>query len=265
MQCSAELYRMKLLFALGIVLLTDAATAGKPEEFIFNEYMVIYTIYFLYCSYTQKKACTFNLDTSSPTYPPHLVDASNTIVQPTLINGTRVITLAANQQVTVACEGASNVLTATGAQLNNLTCVSGSALNLGSTSYAYSQLGCKTQVKETVKETTGACSNGGTQIEIGWQVGAAFINQLTICHVKSTAETLYSIDTIYGASIAADDKSNTRPSFRKGNYYTGVDVDTAYSQAGQNATVRNTVGSSSLAAQYIDLSKSYYFARGHFA
>ena len=56
-----------------------------------------------------------------------------------------------------------------------------------------------------------------------------------------------------------------RPAFRKGNYYTGIDMDTAYSQTGQTATVAKIVGSSTLAAQYIDVGKSYYFARGHLA
>ena len=56
-----------------------------------------------------------------------------------------------------------------------------------------------------------------------------------------------------------------RPSFHKGNYYTGVDVDAAYSQAGQTATLAKILGSSPLAAQYVDVSNSRYFARGHLA
>ena len=154
-------------------------------------------------------ACTYNLDTSSPTYPPHLVDSSNKIIQPTLVSGARLITLAANQQVTVACEGTSNVLSATGQQLNTGTCVSGTTLKIGTTSYSYSQLGCSSAVKESFKES-GTCGTGGTTVEVGWQVGSAFINQMTICHVKSNGNNLYSIDTIYGRNIDADDKGNTR-------------------------------------------------------
>jgi hypothetical protein len=153
--------------------------------------------------------CTFNLDTSSPAFPPHIVDAANSIVQPTLISGVRVLTLAANQQVTVACEGTGNVLTATGKQFNTATCVSGSALTIGTTSYTYDQLTCKIAVKESFKEI-GACENGGTIVQIGWTVGTAFINQITTCHVKSKGYTLYAIDTVNGLNIAADDKSNAR-------------------------------------------------------
>lgn len=175
----------------------------------------------------------------------------------------RILTLADNQQVSVACEGTGNVLLSTNVQFNSASCVPGtSTLKVGTLTLAFSSLGCKAAVKETIK-ATGTCSTTGTQIEIGWQQASSFINQITICHNKSNANTLYSIDKIYGANIDADDQTNTRPSFRKGSYFVGIDVDTAYSQSGQNVTVANLVGSSSLAVQYIDLSKSYYFARGH--
>ena len=177
----------------------------------------------------------------------------------------RTITLAANQAVKVACEGTGNVLIATNAQVNSATCASsGSSLQVGTQSLAYSALGCTTAVKETIKET-GTCSTSGTQIEIGWQVSTTFINQITVCHVQTNDNTLYTIDTIPGANVAADDKANERPSFRKGNYFVGVDVDTAYSQAGQLAVVSGIVGSDTLGAQYIDVGNSYYFARGHLA
>lgn len=165
----------------------------------------------------------------------------------------------------MACEGTGNVLSATGVQFNTATCAaSGSNLQVGSQNLAYSSLGCSAAVKETIKET-GTCGTGGTQIEIGWTVNTAFINQMTICHVESNDNTLYAVDTIYGANIAADDKDNARPSFRKGSYFVGVDVDTAYSQAGQLDTVSTIVGSPTLGAQYINVDLSYYFARGHLA
>ncbi|XP_057378510.1 uncharacterized protein LOC130700475 [Daphnia carinata] len=227
-------------------------------------FTVLFTTLFLLLD-SSSADCTFNLDTSSPAYPPHLVDSFGKIIQPTLQNGVRIITLADNQDVTVACEGTGNVLTATNVQINSGKCVTaGSSLQIGTQNLAYGSLGCKTAVKETIKET-GTCAVGGTQIEIGWQVSTRFINQMTICHVKSTANTLYSINAICGANVAADDKSNLRPSFRKGAFYVGINVDTAYSQAGQNVSVANIVGSAQLATTYIDVGKSYYFARGHLA
>ncbi len=252
----------------------------QVKSFIFiafrNRYLSLFSVL----------ACTFNLDTSSPTYPPHFVDTTGKIIQPTLESGVlkiniyfkinkeeltfetknkvRTITLAVGQQLSVACEGST--LIATGAQYNAATCsATGTRLQVGGQALDYSNLGCVAQPKETFRES-GTCGTGGTQVEIGWQTTSTiYSNQMTICHVKSNANTLYTIDTIYGANIAADDKGNERPDFRKGNYYVGIDVSTAYTQAQQLITVTDIVGSSTLASQYIDVDKSYYFARGHLA
>ena len=171
--------------------------------------------------------------------------------------------MAANQQLSVACEGST--LTATGAQYNPATCVSGNTLQVGTKNLGYLDLGCVAQPKESFAES-GTCGIGGTQVQIGWKTTSTiFTNQITVCHVKSNANTLYSIHTIYGANIAADDKANARPSFRKGNYFTGINVDTAYTEAQQLVMVGNIVGDSTLTSQYINASKSYYFARGHLA
>ena len=48
----------------------------------------------------------------------------------------------------------------------------------------------------------------------------------------------------------------------QGRYYAGIDVNRAYSQAGQLLTMTRMFGTR-LAQQYINLSKNYYLARGH--
>ena len=173
----------------------------------------------------------------------------------------RIITLAANQAITVACE--NNALTATGAQFNAAKCGSSasSSLTIGTTSYTYDQLGCNSLPKESFIES-GTCGTGGVNVQIVFQQATTYIESIKICHVKSNANTLYSINTVFGASCTADDTTHTRPDFRKGNYYVGIDVATAYTQAQQLITMTDIVGSSTLAAQYIDVGKSYYFARG---
>ena len=175
----------------------------------------------------------------------------------------RTITLASNQQLTVACEGSGNVLTATGTQFNSAKCESSasSSLTIGTTSYTYDQLGCNSLPKESFIES-GTCGTGGVNVQIVFQQATTYIESIKICHVKSNANTLYSINTVFGASCTADDTTHTRPDFRKGNYYVGIDVATAYTQAGETTVVTNIVGSPSLAATYIDIAKSFYFARG---
>ena len=203
------------------------------------------------------------MDTSSPKNPPHLINARNEIIHPVLQQKKRIIDLGANQQIVISCPGNGNKLKATGIQNNEATCVSDSSVKIGGRRLHYLNLECSSAVKETLKEV-GSCT-GGNRIEIGWQKDTDFINQITICHDKSNANTLYAIDTIVGASINADDESNKRPSFRKAKYYTGIDVETAYSQAGQMNTMSRILASDQLVSQYINVSKSYYFARGHFS
>jgi hypothetical protein len=133
----------------------------------------------------------------------------------------------------------------TNTQFNAAKCdaTTGSTFTIGTISYTYSQLGCKTQPKESFIES-GTCGIGGVNIQIGWQQASSFIPQITACHVKSTANTLYTMHTVYGASATADDTSNTRPDFIKGKYYVGIDVATAYTQASQTTdlTIIHTRG-----------------------
>lgn len=210
--------------------------------------------------------CVFNLDQESPKYPPHLFDATkNVIIQPVLVANKRVINLPVGQQVIVACAGWNNVLNAANLPVSAAECVSPSSqLRLGAQSLGYKSLGCKTQAKETLK-TLGKCSTGGTLIEIGWQIKSSFLKQITICHQQSTANTLYSSSVIRGASILADDESNTRPPFRQGSFFAGINVNRAYLQTSQMATFTRILGSAELARRYLDPSKSWYLSRGHLA
>lgn len=112
--------------------------------------------------------CVFRLEEDSPQFPPHLIDpVSLEILQPVLVGKKRVLTLLAGQRVTVVCQGAKNVLTATDATVNSASCQS-PWLRIADRSLSYASLGCKSQVKETLKEM-GTCSETGTRIHIGWQ------------------------------------------------------------------------------------------------
>lgn len=48
-------------------------------------------------------------------------------------------------------------------------------------------------------------------------------------------------------------------------YYPGLSVDNLYRQDTQTQTIAGIVGSDSLAAYYVNTSKSFYLARGHMA
>ncbi|KAI9550132.1 hypothetical protein GHT06_020089 [Daphnia sinensis] len=216
--------------------------------------------------------CVFDLHSSSPKYPPHLIDENNNIIQPVLQGKSRIISLNVDEKVTVGCLGvrhdkpfATNVLNATGLQINQASCTANSTLRFDQIELPYSQLGCVNQNKEILKED-GLCANGrGVQIRIGWNVGSDFIPLYDTCHDKATSTNYFSTHNIIGRSVDADDKSNTRPSFRQAGYYPGVDVNAAFGQAQQNKTIARVVGSETLAAKYLNQKKNFFLARGHLA
>lgn len=206
------------------------------------------------------------MDTSSPPFPPHLIDTNKKIVLPVIEGTARIINLSEGQQVTVSCLGNGNALTATGLQLNPATCVASSNLQLADgTELSYSQLGCLVQNHEILVES-GTCANGpGTFIRNGWDFGGEFIPLFDMCHDEALALNYYSIDTVFGRSANADDKANDRPSFSQDVYFPGLSVNTLYTQAEQTKTIAMIVGSDALAAQYIKPNTEYYMSRGHLA
>ena len=82
----------KLLLAVILAcLLADPVSAGKTIKNLCHHLITEENV--ISSPWT---ACTFNLDSSSPTYPPHLVDSSNKIIQPTLQNGVIIIDMKSN-------------------------------------------------------------------------------------------------------------------------------------------------------------------------
>lgn len=178
--------------------------------------------------------CMFRLDDESPKYPAHLIDSvTMQLIHPVLVDEKRIIRLTTGQRVTAACHGQNNLLLKTEKQFNSACCcIASPKLQINDTiSLSYNELGCKSQPKESFIGS-GTCGGGsGSMIRIGWQLsGGAFIDLYSVCHDKSNSNTLYSVNTIRGASVLADDESNKRPSFRESGFYPGLDVNKAYSQ-----------------------------------
>jgi len=217
-------------------------------------------------SHSFDSGCRFNLDADSPKNPPHLINkVTKEIIQPMLHGSSRILTLTKGQQIAIVCEGSNNILTATGQQRNYAICGSHNTFEIEHAKLRLwlNETGCKKAVKETIR-VKSTCHHSARLIQIGWQIDQDFIEQLTLCYDKLAANTLYSTGRIIGASIQADDESNKRPSFRKGQFYSGIDVEKAYTQSEQMLTMIQLFGAV-LAAKYINVAKSYYFARGHLA
>lgn len=177
-----------------------------------------------------------------------------------------------DEQITVGCLGnrhdkpmSNNTLKATGQQFNGAICTINSTLRVNEAELSYSQLGCTNQNKEILKEE-GTCAGGrGVLVRVGWNLDSNFIPLYDTCHDRITLGTFYSAHNIIGRSVDADDKSNTRPSFREAGYYPGLDVNAAFGQAQQNKTITRAVGSETLTAKYFNQKKNHFLARGHLA
>jgi hypothetical protein len=166
------------------------------------------------------KGCTFNLDTSSPSNPPHLIDANNNIILPVMVGSSRTITLNTDDKVAVGCLGPGNYIKATGMQLAPATCTSTSKLLLvDGQELSYSQLGCLSQNKEILLEN-GTCANGpGTVIRMGWKAGPEFIPLYDTCHDKVAAANYFSTHIIHGKSAMAPDGDFIDAGSQDATYY----------------------------------------------
>jgi hypothetical protein len=202
-----------------------------------------------------------------------LIDENNNIIQPVLQGRSRIITLGIDEQITIGCLGirhdklaSNNTLKVTGRQLNEAVCTINSTLRVNQAELSYSQLGCTNQNKEILRED-GPCADGrGILVRVGWNVDSHFIPLYETCHDKIGLINYYSTHNIIGRSVDADDKSNTRPSFRQSGYYPGLDVNGAFGQPQQNKTISRVVGGSAiLLAKYFNQKKNFFLARGHLA
>ncbi|KAI9552478.1 hypothetical protein GHT06_022844 [Daphnia sinensis] len=223
-------------------------------------------VFLVYCKRNANTGirCEFNLDTTSPVYPPHLIDANLKIVMPVLEGTTRVINLDEGEQVTVSCLGMGNFLQKTGYQRNPATCTANSKLKLqDGTELSYGQLGCLKQNRGVLVER-GSCANGpGTLIRNGWEFGNEFLPLYDMCHDKNLALNYYSVNVVSGRSANAGDKSNKRPPFSQDIYFPGINVSVAYTQKQQTKTIAKILGSEQLAAEYIKPNSQYFLSRGH--
>jgi hypothetical protein len=212
--------------------------------------------------------CAFNLDISSPTYPPLIINEKSKIVMPVKEGTARVLRLTEGERVTVSCLGTGNVMKVSASQLNTMTCTSSSNLQLiNGTQLPYAALGCLKANREILIDNPKSCANGqGTLIKNGYQFGNAFISLYDMCHDKDFAMNYLSVDTVYGRSATAGERKNRRPSFSQDIYYPGLNVNQLYTRESQTNTIANILGSKELATLYIKPNSSQYFlSRGHLA
>lgn len=178
------------------------------------------------------------------------------------------ILIASGARFNASCASSNTVLKEFKVNQIGLQCKTGKLTVYPSgVSTSFANLGCQDALKEEVDDqTNGNCNNLANvkNISVDFNTSIKKFREYSLCHDYGQFNTLYSRHTISGRSITVAEISNNRPSFKKASFFSSsVSPATAYSQSNQREMVRQLTGSSKLADQYIDVSQSWYFARGH--
>nr|ARW74136.1 double stranded RNA degrading enzyme 3 [Locusta migratoria] len=182
--------------------------------------------------------------------------------QPDATSG--LLTLEAGEQLLLACPGRGNLLTALDVQEATATCVSGSTFSVGDQQFALQDLSCShlpTSTQQDSGQTCGAASGSFPLLQIGFELSAGFVKTIDVCFDDERLATLYSQSTIV-AGIGGSQKGFPRRGWKQGDFFGDIDVNKAYTQKQQKATISEILGSSELGDQYVSSGK-YYMARGH--
>ena len=174
-----------------------------------------------------------------------------------------IINLNENNQIEIFCtsgfatpSGLSNSATA--------TCASGNQFIVNNVRYSFNQFVCKNFVESTARKTGGRCYNNGYEVEIGFVVATRFLRTMTVCHDETREETYYAKYSMTPANEGYQ-TGYPRPNFVTGGFFGDKNVDGLYSRNTQRNTVATLLGSSALAAKYIEETSDVFMARGHLA
>lgn len=145
-------------------------------------------------------------------------------------------------------------------KLITATCVSGTTFKVDGTSYAFSELVCKSWPGFVAKKKGTTC-NGGILVGVGFEVSSTrFVEQMEICYNEQEEVTRYVRHTLGPASNYYQTGVD-RITFQTAGFFNGKNVDKLYTQATQLETINAELGGN--AGKYFDSSKNIYLARGH--
>ncbi|CAO1405394.1 unnamed protein product [Diamesa tonsa] len=224
-----------------------------------NPIMININIYILIKAYA---GCTINVNGGLGEPQPLLIrPGTSNFYYPAGKDG--IINLNENGQIEIFCS--SGFATPSGvANSATATCASGNQFIVNNVRYSFNQFACKNFVESTARKTGGRCYNNGFEVEIGFVVSTRFLRTMTVCHDETREETYYAKYTMTPANEGYQ-TGYPRPNFVNGPFFGGKNVDGLYSRNTQRNTVATILGSSALAAKYIEETSDVFMARGHLA
>lgn len=168
----------------------------------------------------------------------------------------------------LACPGGFLTLNgvSTGLETAEATCASGSSFNVNGQVVPVSGIACSRYPFHTARYTGNSCLGAYKEIEVGWEIGANFIRQLTICFDDVGQNSLYTLFDM-PAGIGGYQSGFPRPGFIQDDFYNvgGSSVDSLYSRSAQTATINSLLGLSSGDTTWIHPTNDYFLSRGHLA
>ncbi|XP_012277376.1 uncharacterized protein LOC105698058 [Orussus abietinus] len=144
------------------------------------------------------------------------------------------------------------------------TCVGGTSFSIGRQSVVenFRDIRCSSYPKVVALGTSKTCPNG-KEGEIGFSLSTGeFYRVIDICHNATLAHTTFAHAKI-PAVIDAAQTGFPRISFRKGPFYRGLSMDSAYSRGNQRSTLARILKSEALAEKYIPRTGETFLTRGH--
>ncbi|KAF4524369.1 hypothetical protein B566_EDAN007545 [Ephemera danica] len=177
-----------------------------------------------------------------------------------------VVTVPNGNQVLFACNG--NTIVPIGDEEATLTCAGGSNWqDTNGNTYTFSSLACTTNPTHVARYTGDLCpiSGGYRIIEVGFLMSNNdFYKIMELCFDSVYSDSIYSY-FLQTPAIKGVQVGFPRPNFIQGSgfYPSGMGVDTLYTQNSQRDAVAYSVGSDTLAAQYIQDGTEFYLSRGH--
>ncbi|XP_061396212.1 uncharacterized protein LOC133331845 [Musca vetustissima] len=145
-------------------------------------------------------------------------------------------------------------------KLITATCVGGTTFKVDGTSYAFSELVCKSWPGFVAKKKGSSC-NGGILVGVGFEVSSSrFAEQMEICYNEQEEVTRY-VRHKLGPGSNYYQTGVDRITFQTAGFFNGKNVDKLYTQSTQIETINSELGGD--AQKYFDTSKNIFLARGH--
>jgi hypothetical protein len=176
-----------------------------------------------------------------------------------------MVTVATGQTMLLACPGNNNGFSNTNIGLTTAlaNCHSGTTFFVNSVSYNFSNFACRSYPFHIARYSGSTCYDRTKRhIEVGFEVESDFYKLMDICFDEGLYTTLYVKATVV-SGIAGFQRGFPRPNFIQGNFFSGMSVNTLYTQNTQLATISSLLGLRQHVIQFINATSNYFLARGH--